>query len=72
MKHIFRTHPLGRLGVWLCDHCYPRPVTRSENATTMQYAELMIKSLEGRISWYGRDRASEQVIINEKFVQVQP
>jgi len=32
----------------------------------------MIKSLEGRISWYGRDRASEQVIINEKFVQVKP
>lgn len=61
---------LGWIGVWLCDHCYPRPLTRCETASTMQYCELMVGSLKGQIRWYGRDRTIDRVIVNEMSVSV--
>lgn len=48
---------LGGLGVWLCNHCYPRPVTQCERNSCIQYCDLMIDSLRGKIPWYGRDAA---------------
>ena len=65
------TSLLGKLGVWLCDHCQPRPLTRLERATTIDYAHLMIDSLKGDIRWYGRDREIDCVIINETSVKVE-
>lgn len=56
---------LGRIGVWLCDHCYSRPLTRCESASTIQYCQLMVDSLKGEIRWYGRDRTTDRVIVNE-------
>lgn len=47
---------LGRVGVFLCDRCYPRPTTSVERSANAQYADLMIKTLVGEVPWYGRDR----------------
>jgi hypothetical protein len=44
------------LGVWICNHFYPRPVTESERGHSLQYCRLMVDSLRGEIPWYGRDR----------------
>ena len=59
----YRLYPLGRWGVWLCNRCYPRPSTKCEIACDMGYVNLMINSLRGQITWYGRDRDKDSTPI---------
>lgn len=58
-----RTKLLGRLGVWLCNRYYPRPVTFSEGAQTQQYVRLVIDVLRGQCHDYGRDRGENDTPI---------
>lgn len=57
---------LGRLGVWLCDHCYPRPATFSEHMQSQQYVHLMIDVLKGQVPYYARDRGDLEPIVADK------
>jgi len=61
-----KTKLLGRLGVWLCNNYYPRPVTNSEGAASQQYVSLVIKVLRGQCDDYGRDRGVDDVPIIAK------
>jgi hypothetical protein len=53
---------IARVLVNLVDRFERRPCTASECASIRQYAGLMIDTLRGEVSWYGRDGEHEPII----------
>ena len=54
---------IGKLGVWICNNFYPRPLTHNEIVNAKQYADLMVDTLKGDVVWYGRDRKQDHIPI---------
>jgi hypothetical protein len=66
----------GNLGVWLCDHCYPRRVTKSELGwmqqdcrAVMAYMEMHGENSESTRQWLVKRIGLDQVKRDPTFSQ---